>query len=382
MFKIIFTMIIIFIAVSVNGQSYWDQFVDSTDNRIDFSQYMKSQTGFMPYLNLITEPAVGYGLAGGLVFFDPFSKHGKQSIGSIIEEKEAPPDIASVFGFGTENGSWGAGVSYKGFWKEDTWRYNGFLGYLSPNINFYGTGDIVLPKPVKFNYKGTMLSQEINYRFYGNWFAGLHYYIFDYQIRPGGGEEVPPGISEKELNSTIAAIGPILEYDNRDNIFTPNRGFLAYVEYDIYEEFVGSKLNYRKLETVLLAYFETFKRFLIVGLRYDGQFSNDDTPFFALPSISMRGIPVMRYQNNNAITLESEQRWNFTDRWNFISFFGFGKTYKTLDTFKDENAYGAVGAGIRYLIMREFDCYGGIDIARGPEDWAFYITVGSAWLGY
>ena len=33
----------------------------------------------------------------------------------------------------------------------------------------------------------------------------------------------------------------------------------------------------------------------------------------------------------------------------------------------------------RYLMARLLGLYTGIDIARGPEDWAFYIQVGSAW---
>jgi hypothetical protein len=38
----------------------------------------------------------------------------------------------------------------------------------------------------------------------------------------------------------------------------------------------------------------------------------------------------------------------------------------------------AGGFGIRYLLARLFGLYTGLDIARGPEDWAFYIQVGSA----
>jgi hypothetical protein len=36
-------------------------------------------------------------------------------------------------------------------------------------------------------------------------------------------------------------------------------------------------------------------------------------------------------------------------------------------------------AGFRYLIARRLGIYMGIDIARGPEETAFYIQAGSAW---
>ena len=44
-----------------------------------------------------------------------------------------------------------------------------------------------------------------------------------------------------------------------------------------------------------------------------------------------------------------------------------------------QNAWN-VGGGFRYLIARALGLRLGIDVARGPEDWAFYVTVGSGWL--
>ena len=37
--------------------------------------------------------------------------------------------------------------------------------------------------------------------------------------------------------------------------------------------------------------------------------------------------------------------------------------------------------GFRYLIARWFGMYMGIDVAAGPEGWAWYIVMGSNWLG-
>ena len=40
---------------------------------------------------------------------------------------------------------------------------------------------------------------------------------------------------------------------------------------------------------------------------------------------------------------------------------------------------GAGGVGFRYLVARKLGLYAGFDIARGPEEGAFYLTAGSAW---
>jgi hypothetical protein len=36
--------------------------------------------------------------------------------------------------------------------------------------------------------------------------------------------------------------------------------------------------------------------------------------------------------------------------------------------------------GFRYLLARKFKLRVGVDIARGPEDFAYYIVFGSNWL--
>jgi len=45
---------------------------------------------------------------------------------------------------------------------------------------------------------------------------------------------------------------------------------------------------------------------------------------------------------------------------------------------KGSTAWNA-GSGFRYLIARLLGLKMGVDVARGPEDWAFYVVVGSSW---
>ena len=44
------------------------------------------------------------------------------------------------------------------------------------------------------------------------------------------------------------------------------------------------------------------------------------------------------------------------------------------DISNKQTAYNC-GMGFRYLIAREYGIRMGIDIARGPEQWAFYFAV-------
>ena len=114
-----------------------------------------------------------------------------------------------------------------------------------------------------------------------------------------------------------------------------------------------------------------------MGWRVQADLSTGDVPFYALPSISLRGIPYNRYQGSHILETELEARYQFTYRWSVIPFIGVGATADELSNFGSSTARWAGGIGIRYLVARKLRLSYGLDIARGPEDWAIYFRVGS-----
>ncbi|HSQ68875.1 MAG TPA: hypothetical protein VLM41_02225, partial [Steroidobacteraceae bacterium] len=94
---------------------------------------------------------------------------------------------------------------------------------------------------------------------------------------------------------------------------------------------------------------------------------------------SLRGIPALRYQGDDVVTGELEYLWGFTSRWSLALFGGVGKAFADESVGSSEETAWAYGTGIRYRLAKKFGLQGGVDVARGPEDTAFYITMGSAW---
>jgi hypothetical protein len=39
----------------------------------------------------------------------------------------------------------------------------------------------------------------------------------------------------------------------------------------------------------------------------------------------------------------------------------------------------SAGTGFRYLVARQFGVRMGLDVARGPEQWAAYVVFGNSW---
>ena len=50
------------------------------------------------------------------------------------------------------------------------------------------------------------------------------------------------------------------------------------------------------------------------------------------------------------------------------------------EPFDHDKTAGAGGIGFRYELASKFGLHVGIDVARGPEETAVYLQVGSAWF--
>ena len=188
-----------------------------------------------------------------------------------------------------------------------------------------------------------------------------------------------PNLKRLESNTKIGGINTSFLWDNRDNSFTPTKGIMSGLEFGRFSTALGGDTNYWNISSRTYFYHPVIKDKLFSGFRLKVESKWGDTPFFVLPFIDLRGIPAMRYQNNNAITFETEWRWNFYKRWSAIGFIGAGEA---IEDYSDlgSSIKSSLGAGFRYLLAEDYGLHAGIDVAKGPEIWAFNLTIGSNWV--
>jgi hypothetical protein len=93
----------------------------------------------------------------------------------------------------------------------------------------------------------------------------------------------------------------------------------------------------------------------------------------------LRGLPAAQYQGQQVLTFETEHRFDITRRWSVVGFVGTGRSFSSYKYLEDNNWYWAGGAGFRYLLARLFKLRMGVDIARGPDQFAYYIVFGHYW---
>jgi hypothetical protein len=353
-------------------------FKDQQDGAADASEWLLERKGFLPIPIVITEPAVGYGLGIALTFFR----------GSIAEAaakaKESghvtPPDIYAVAFAATENGTKFGGAGGMVSFLDDRWRYRGGVGRADVNLDFYGAGGNLGTSDIKIGYNldGWISSQQVLRRLgESDNFIGARWIYLDLAASFDP-VLATPVLPPRSLSSRSSGLGLAFEHDSRDNIFTPSRGWKGSIDAMFYSPEIGSDNKFESYRAHVFAYLPVGKEFVFGG-RLDGRAARGDVPFYQLPYIDLRGIPAARYQDDNVGVAEVELRWNATPRWAFVAFTGAGRAWGTNENFGDSDSVTSWGVGFRYLIARRLGFYMGVDIAKGPEDTAFYIQAGSAW---
>ena len=335
----------------------------------------------LPIPIFITEPAIGEGLGLALTYFHRKKEVNERaalasldSVAGAAKEQAPPPTVTAAFGAYTSNKTAAAGVGHMNSFKDDHIRFSGLIAYADVNSTIY-----VVDKPVNFNLEGAIVFQDTRIRFGGSrwwWGIGLSYLNANSSIRLDLPEDTPIELFPSEL--TNAGLAGKLAWDSRDNTSMPNKG--QFMDFSLwrYDQAIGGDYDYWYARLKLLTFHPLREKF-VLGLRLDYQTISGSAPYFAIPFVSLRGIPALRYQGDRVATGEVEGRYNFTPRWAMVGFAGIGRVGSDLPIIDTEQDIYSYGLGARYKVFDAQNVWIGIDIARGPESTNWYIQVGQAW---
>jgi hypothetical protein len=381
--KITNLLIISIILVSINTASGQDSqparqnkraiLKDTLDGKFDFSRFLIDAHGFIPVPFIITEPALGgFGAAIAPMFLTP--KKGLPKDAGYV-----PPDITAGFGMYTVNGSWALGGIRIGTIPKAGIKYRVGGAYANINMSFYRETALTGEQEFAFNIRTipvlASLSKKINKK---NLYAGVQYLFANMELTPRFDGDLPDFITPREIDNNLATLGLFLEWDSRNTIFTPDKGLRVNALYSMDDNWTGSDFEFQK-SIIYINWFFPLQKNWTSGLRLEGQHAFGNPPFYALPAINMRGVPAARYQGQTTFILETEQRIDLNFRWSIIGFTGYAKTmFKEESLAQGKNIYNA-GGGFRYLIARSFGLRTGIDIAKSPDNWGWYMVFGHNW---
>lgn len=260
-------------------------------------------------------------------------------------------------------------------------------------INYYGTGPATeLDDKSVVQYRLLILDQRVLRRVVPNLFAGLRYRLTslsDVRINSASVDGEPSRLLQRPENeyvgrSVASGLGPMLLFDNRDNILSTFRG--NYLE-------LSSLFNGTALGST-----NTFSRYQLDARHFQPLFHSDRTilavqllaqlhtgyvPFRELANLGgasqLRGYYEGRYRDRQLLVAQAEIRHHLFWRLNGAVFGGMGQVGSSLDAFGEGGLKVAGGAGLRFQFNRRDRLNARLDygVGRGSSS-GVYFSIGEA----
>jgi hypothetical protein len=343
------------------------------DGWLDVSEFVDQAYGFIPLVVPVTEPAVGYGAAGGLAFIDKPPGEAAAGYGR--------PNITVVAGLATENDTWAIAAADLRHWMND--RVQSLVGaiHASVNLDFYGIGDDAQLKdhPLTYNLEPLGGMVQARYRLgQSQVWMGVGYVLATVNVAfatPGAANYLP----NIQRESRIGGLLPSVTFDSRDNMFTPTRGTYVDLTVNVFDPVFGSDEAFQRANLTAMYYLPLHSK-VTLGLRGIAAFSFGDAPFYLRPYVAMRGAPVMQYQGEEVAQIEAELRWQFWQRFSVVGFAGTGTAWNNFERLDNKRTVNTGGVGFRYEVARKYGLHMGLDMAVSGDETAFYVQFGSAWM--
>ena len=350
------------------------KFRDPQDGQFDLSTFLATPKRFLPIPLVVTEPAVGYG--GGIagMFVRPRKQAGSEGF--------ARPNMSIVGGLATENGTWMAFAGDSSHWMDERVQTLAAIGGGEINLDFYGLGDAAdsLDQPVSYTLDSKLLMLQGSWKPQpkSSWSIGLRYIYSEVEPKLRDAPAQFPGLLDA-VHMKISAPAAVLEFDSRNNLFTPTKGLFAESVYLDSLEDLGATEEFQRFQQVVMGWIPLSEDWTL-GMRGDYQWSSDGTPFFLRPYVKLRGVAAMRYQGDEMASAEVEARWRMRGRWSLVGAGGYGTAHTERDLFSATKDVWSGAVGFRYELARMFGMHAGMDVGFSSGETAIYIQIGSAWF--
>lgn len=298
------------------------------------------------------------------------------------EEADVPPSIVGGYAMAAENGSYLYGAGAKLNLLDDKLRVSGGVGRADIRYQFYGIGNDAGDRDIGIDIlqDGHLYFAEASWRVWRSAYVGLGLLGGQMDTRPRFRLPGSEAFFDPTLSLDLGAFTIPISIDTRDDEQFPREGWLVRTRWTLYREAAGSDFN---TETLRLSanHYRPVRGSDVLATRFMARATSDNAPFFILSSFGgttdLRGYPSGRYRDRMMYAVQSEYRWQVSDRWILTGFAGFGEVAGSLGDF-GRNFLPAAGIGGRFVLSKKHRVSLSADIAVGNDGAEFYFGVGEA----
>jgi outer membrane protein assembly factor BamA len=294
------------------------------------------------------------------------------------------PWMTGVGGMYTDNGSWAVGAFQKAYLNNDKVRLTGAVGFADLNLKFYGIGSGAGKQGISIpiGQSGAFVMAEGLGQVANATFIGLRYRLLTIDTKLGGQEIPSLGITipTVQLHSRSAMLGPVAQYDTRDNELNPRRGVYVNLEAGFARGAWGGESDYQKFNVAYNQYLPLAKG--VLALRASACTARGSVPFYDLCLFGMkndlRGYEIGQYRDKAMYAVQTEYRWPLFWRIGLVAFAGVGSVAKSFGSFTSDNLLPAAGVGVRLQASKKHDVNVSVDFAVSRDSKTLYFYIGEA----
>jgi hypothetical protein len=226
------------------------------------------------------------------------------------------------------------------------WKARALLGFVDYPEDYFGVGPVVSEAAKEtYTVREVQARPTLTRRVWRRWRAGVVGEVRHTRLRdvaPGGAlaAGVVPGVD----GGGMWGVGPALEWDSRDSLFSPRRG----VWFQADGLFHGNSYPHRAWSLDARAYRPAGRGVVAAQAAFAARAGR--LPFYELALLEgLRGVLSNQYRDRRSVYFQGEWRAPLSGRWGGVVFAGAGSVWGdrvlALSRFQT-----AGGAGLRYLL--------------------------------
>ncbi len=292
---------------------------------------------------------------------------------------DVAPSILGGFAMAAENGSSVYGGGMHLHLLEDKLRVKAGAAQMDVRYRFYGIGNVGDSLDIDILQKGPAYFLSGSWKVWKKLYVGLGYRGGGIDTRVGPNSALSP-FFDPVLSLDLGAVSIPIEIDSRDHERFPRKGWLISNQNVFYRESAGSDFEAETYKLEVNHYFP-MRDSDVLATRLVVRSADEDVPFFMLSTFGgttdLRGYPSGRYRDRNMYALQTEYRWQFSDRWIFTAFVGVGEVAEHFSEM-GRNFLPAGGTGARFVLSEKHKVGLSVDLATGKDGTEFYFGVGEA----
>lgn len=316
-----------------------------------------------------------------LVFYTPDTRWGLGAAGILTYQGNPLRSSVSFSLTYTQRQQILVWLPYQWYALNGRWRIYGEVGWYRYLYQYFGIGN-----RSPFNYVELYTAQYPRFRATAlrqmgtHQNLGLRYWMEAYRIIK---KQKQGDIAEQKIpganGGLSSSAGPVWQFDNRDNPFFPQRGWLIETAIVGEHRLTGSDFKYLRASM-------DAARYILIGpnkvlaINVLAVFTHGRVPFFSLPQIGgtrrLRGYPDGKFRDRHLLLAQGELRLPLFWRFRAAVFGGTGAVFGSPGETPRWRPNG--GLGLRFEFDRKQHLHLRADYGFGEGNSGFYLTMGEA----